>query len=83
MIGLNCISQISETCQSRTCGFLSSRNPEGWGMGFGGGFPGSLAMVNLLAWSKVFHVKFHLDLMDSEHGHVGNQSGSLFTCLLV
>lgn len=58
--------QISETCQSRTCSFLSSRNPDGAGGWGGGGFPGSLAMVNLLAWSKVFHVKFHLDLMDSQ-----------------
>ena len=46
-----------------------------------------LAAVNLLAWSKVFHVKFYLNLnaalMESEHCHVDNQSGSLFTCLFL
>lgn len=57
-----------------------------------GALAGRLAAVNLLAWSKVFHAKFYLSirtnfwglptLMDSEHCHVDNQSGSLFTCLL-
>lgn len=46
---------------------------------------GLLATVNLLAWSKVFHVEFlslgQPTLMDSEHFLVDNQSGSLFTCL--
>lgn len=48
----------------------------------GGGLPGPLATVNMIAWSKVFHVKFYLYLMDSEHCNVDNLAGSLFTCLL-
>lgn len=54
MIGLNCISQISETVDlhhSQMCGFVWSRN-----LLWGAHWP--LAMVNLLAWSKAFHVKF-------------------------
>lgn len=52
---------------------------------------GLLAVANLLAWSKVFHVEFYLCLSEllwvyplqwiQNICHVDNQSGSLFTCL--
>lgn len=54
MIGLNRISQISETVAAVRCVVLFEAEVH-----FGVP-PGFLATVNLLAWSKVFHVKFYL-----------------------
>lgn len=80
IIGLNCISHIrNRQCppQSDVCFCLKPRSTLGV-------LAGLIGTVNLLAWSKVFHVKFlshWTERSDSDHCHVDNQSGSLFTCL--
>lgn len=86
----NLVSRLAPKCHM--CSFCLNR------MLSLGLLPGLLATVKLLAWSKVFHplrfllyflfFYFFFDftrisyLMDSDHCHVDNQSGSLFTCLL-